>query len=32
VQDRLPLLRPQIMKVIEAEYPDISARLDEEQR
>jgi uncharacterized protein with HEPN domain len=32
VQDRLPILRPQIMKVLETEFPDIAARLDEEQR
>lgn len=32
VHDRLPLLRPQIMKVIETEFPDIGARLDESQR
>jgi uncharacterized protein with HEPN domain len=32
VQDRLPILRPQIMKVIETEFPDIVAPLDDRQR
>ncbi len=29
VQDRLPMLRPQIMKVIKVEFPDIGERFDE---
>ncbi|MGH3806397.1 MAG: HepT-like ribonuclease domain-containing protein [Pseudonocardiaceae bacterium] len=29
VQDRLPMLRPQIMKVIEVEFPDIGEQFDE---
>lgn len=32
VRDRLPILRPQIMKVIGTEFPDIAARLDQNQR
>ena len=32
VQDRLPILRPQIMKVIEAEFPDIGSRFGERRR
>ncbi len=32
VQDRLPMLRPQIMKVIEVEFPDIGERFDEGQQ
>lgn len=32
VQDRLPILRPQIMKAIEAEFPDIAARLNDRRR
>ena len=32
VRDRLPILRPQIMKVIGTEFPGIAARLDQNQR
>lgn len=32
VQNRLPILRPQIMKVIEAEFPDIGSRFGERRR
>lgn len=32
VQDRLPMLRPQVMKVIEAEFPDIGSRFEEGRR
>lgn len=29
VRDRLPTLRPQILKVIEVEFPDIGSRFEE---
>lgn len=32
VQDRLPILRPQIMKVIEVDFPDIGLRFEERLR
>lgn len=32
VQDRLPMLRHQIMKVIKVEFPDIGERFDEDQQ
>lgn len=32
VKDRLPIFRPQIMKVIEVDFPDIASRFEERRR